>query len=57
MQGDIYTVYAPPPLHGSTKGLFLLTIFPDGRRLFVGNPKGPIFAPLADKIAAPAVTK
>jgi hypothetical protein len=56
-QGDVYTVYAPPALDGSTKGLFLLTIFPDGRRLFIGNPKDPIFAPLADKINAPAVAK
>ena len=56
-QGDVYTVYAPPALDGSTKGLFLLTIFPDGRRLFIGNPKDPIFAPLADKINSPPAAK
>lgn len=48
--GDIYTIYAPPALDGSNKGLFLLTIFPDGRRLLIGNPKDPIFAPFADKL-------
>jgi len=48
--GEVYTVYAPPALDGSPKGLFLLTLFPDGKRLFIGNPKDPIFAPLADKI-------
>jgi Family of unknown function (DUF6152) len=50
--GDVYTIYAPPALDGSNKGLFLLTIFPDGRRLFMGNPKDPIFAPFADKLNA-----
>jgi hypothetical protein len=56
-QGDVYTVYAPPALDGSTKGLFLLTIFPDGRRLFIGNPKDPIFAPFADKLNPSSAAK
>jgi hypothetical protein len=50
--GDAYTIYAPPARDGSNKGLFLLVIFPDGRRLFIGNPKDPIFAPFADKLSA-----
>ncbi len=49
--GAQYTIYAPPAIDGSNKGLFLLVIFPDGRRLFIGNPKDPIFAPFADKIS------
>jgi Family of unknown function (DUF6152) len=48
--GDVYTIHAAPALDGSNKGLFLLVIFPDGRRLFIGNPKDPIFAPFADKL-------
>ncbi len=49
--GDVYTIYAPPAIDGSNKGLFLLVIFPDGRRLFIGNPKDPIFAQFADKLS------
>jgi hypothetical protein len=27
--------------------LFLLTVFPDGRRLLIGNPNDPVFKPVA----------
>ena len=39
--GALYTIYYSPQLDGDTKGLFDISVFPDGKVLLIGNKSDP----------------
>ncbi len=47
--GDqIFTIYSSPQLDGDTRGLFDLSIFPDGNILIMGTRDDPRFKPILE---------